>query len=178
MNLFIFNPTTYEVDINPEAVTLKPFNKIVKRDKTKLKVKAKAEFAYIYFMQDYKSDFQATIDPNIRSAEIIDVLEGLPEGWKPDKTINDALVFYKSRSETIASKALEKQRANIDKLIDKIGTFMGSDDANIVSKAAIMSKNVNQFIKDIDELEKVVKGQQETDSRHKGSQEKSMMEDD
>lgn len=178
MNLFIFNPTTYEVDVNPEAALLTPFKKIIKRDKSNLKARAKAELAYIYFMQDFKSDFQSTVNEDIRSTEIISVLDGLPADWKPDKIIKDALVFYKERSMTIAAKALDRQRENIDKLIDKIGDFMDSDDANEVTKAANMSSKVNQFIKDIDALENIVKGQQESSERHKGSQDKAMMEDE
>lgn len=178
MNLFIFNPSTYEVDIAPEAALLKPFSVLIKRDKTKLKTKVKAELAYIYFMQDFKSDFQSTTDSKKRSLEIIPVLEGLPEGWRPDKLIKEALLFYKERSLTIASKALDRQRDNIDKLIDKVGKFMKSDDANEVVKAANLSSKVLPFIKDIDDLEKMVKGQQESSSRHKGSQDKAMLEDD
>ena len=179
MNLFILNPVTFEVDISPEVTLLKFANKIIDRDKTKDKKKAKAELAFIYFMTDYKSDFQSILDENDRAKEIISVIEGLPDGWKEDKIVREARIFYKERSKTIASVALEYQRANIFTLLEKIGTFMESDDANEVQKAATMSAKVNSFIKDIDELEKIVKGQQEVSSnRHRGSQDKSMMEDD
>lgn len=179
MSFFIKNNDTLEVEITGEALQLKPFIKLVNRDKTKLKKKAKAELVYVYYYADYKSEFQSIIDIKEREEEIISVLDDLPKSWKPDKAVVDAIEFYRKRSETIASKALEKQRENIDKLIDKIGIFMQDDDANIVSKAAMMSKGVNQFIRDIDELEKIVKGQQELHQGEiRGSQEKSLLEDD
>jgi len=178
MNLFILNKSTFEIDISPEVVLLKPFNKIIKRDRSKLKNKAKGELAFIYFMSDYKSDFQNILDYTERQEQVISVIDNLSDEWKPDKVVIDAMDFYKKRSETVASIALEKQRENIQNLVNKVGKFINSDDANDVSKGANISAKINSFIEDLSKLEKLVQGQQESSNRHRGSQEKGMMEDE
>lgn len=178
MQLFLFNQSTFEVDVSPEITQIKPLNKLVTRDKSVLKLVAKAELAYIYFMADYKSDFQSIIDEDERSKEIITVLDNLPKGWKPDKAVQDAIIFYKERSKTIASVALEHQRKNVYTLITKIGDFINSDDIGEIQKATTISEKIKGLILSIDDLEKIVKGQQETESRHRGSQQKGMLEDE
>ena len=179
MNLFLMNPTTFEVDINPEALLLKPFHKILARDRSINKKKAKAELAYIYFMCDFRSDYQSTVDLEQRSSDIIEVLDGLPQGYSPDKLVKDACDFYKERSKSIASVALENQRVNVNTLITRIGNFMNSDDVNTVEKASKLSEKIKPLIISIDDLEKIVKGQINSNtSSVRGNQEKALMEDD
>lgn len=47
MELFLFNKETYEVEVAPEVTLMKPFKKIIARDRSQSKNKAKAELAYI-----------------------------------------------------------------------------------------------------------------------------------
>jgi len=178
MNLFILNRDTYEVDIDPTLTLINPFKKIIDRDKTLLKKKAKAELAYIYFMCDYKSDFITILDEEIKKQEIIASIEGLDSTWKEDKVIKQACEFYIKRRETLASIALDTQTKIVHKLLAKIETFADDDDAAVVQKATAMAEKIKNLITQINDLEKVVKGQQELIARHRGSQEKGMMEDD
>lgn len=71
MELFELNKTTYDVDINPNALLLKPFKVIYNRDRSKSKEKALKELAYVYFFTDIKSDYQYIVDEDLRSDEIV-----------------------------------------------------------------------------------------------------------
>lgn len=178
MSFFTLNKETFELDISPETVLLTPFKKIILRDKSKNKNKAMGELAYVYYMVDYKSEFQSVLDEKQRSLDVISMIDSLSERWKPDKIIKDAIKFYRERNETIASLALEAQRDNIQKLINKIGDFIDSTDSNDVNRAVSMSEKLPKLIASIDDLEKVVKGQIEAKaSTHRGSQEPGMYED-
>jgi hypothetical protein len=178
MQLFLFNSSTFQIEISPLVTQLKPLNAIVLRDKGKIKTKAIAELSFIWFQCDNESDFQSILDDGDREKEIISVLENLPPGWKPDTTIRKAMAFYVERSKSIASEALKFQKENITKLIANVGKFMESEDSNDLSRATTISDKIPSLIESISKLEKIVKGQRETESRHRGSQEKGMMEDD
>lgn len=178
MNLFLLNKSTYEVDINPEALLLKPFHKILARDRSQQKKKAKAELAYVWFMCDYKSDYQSYLDEEERSSSIVEVLEGLPKEYKPDKLVKEACEFYRERSKTVASSLLEDQKKGLLLLSSKVKEMLEGDEEVDVSKVATVYTKIPALIKALDEIEKVVKGQQElSSSTHRGSQDKAMYED-
>ena len=91
----LFEYAGYEVNVQPEALLLIPFQTIWDRDTSKGKNVAKQELAYIYFMADPRSDYQYLVDEEVRAAEIIKGL-GMPEGWRPDEAVQRALTFYTS----------------------------------------------------------------------------------
>lgn len=99
MNLFKLNKQTYEVEVDEGALMLAPFLALYKRDKTKSKSIAKKELAYLYFMEDRRSDYMSTIDEMERHVQVVKDLE-LPKEWKPDKKIKLAMEFYGKRSVT------------------------------------------------------------------------------
>lgn len=176
-NLFIFNPADFSVDINPELTFIAPFKKLINRDRSKYKDKAKAELAYIFFMCDYKSPYISKVDLNQRRVNIIESLDGLGSDWKEDKVVSEAMDFYLKNNESVASLALETQRNNVDKLLRKIGDFIDSEDVNEIQKAVSISEKIGGLIDSIDKLEKVVRGERESKERHRGSQSKAMFED-
>ena len=72
---------------------LKPFKDLWKRDKSKNKEIALQELAYIYFMEDSRSDYQVYIDREERSKQV-KLGEGLRENWSPDRLVQAAQEFY------------------------------------------------------------------------------------
>ena len=60
----------YNLTIDPMALSLKPLKTIWNRDKTEKKERAISEIAYIYFMEDPRSDYQYIIDREERSKAI------------------------------------------------------------------------------------------------------------
>lgn len=176
-SLFIFNPTDYSVEISPELTFITPFRKLINRDRSKYKKRAKGELAYIYLVCDFKSPYRSTINVEERKKNVIDALIDLSDDWVEDKLVTEAMDYYVENNKTIASIALEHQRNNVHNLITRIGDFINSSDIAEIQKAVVISEKIEGLISSIDKLEKIVKGERESKDRHKGSQDKSMMED-
>ena len=81
---------------------LEPFKKILKRDKSRNKDLAIKEMLFIYYYTDIKSDY-LIIDSKFRKEEIIKDI-GLPDGWKIDSTMQEAINLYEERSLTVIGK--------------------------------------------------------------------------
>ena len=76
----------YNLTFEPEILTLKVFNRLFMRDKTKDKSRFLQELGYIYFMLDPRSDYMYITDNEERSKAIIEG-EGLPDTWKVDSAL-------------------------------------------------------------------------------------------
>lgn len=90
--------------LSPEARTIAPFRKIIERDRGKAisgdsdgrkKYLATLELSYIYWFCNPKSSYrQRTLnDEEARHEKIVKAL-GLPEGWKVDELLQEAMNFY------------------------------------------------------------------------------------
>lgn len=102
MKLFSLDKSKYQVEISEEAYLIPVFSKIIRKDKDKNKKMAIKELAYIWFYSDVKSDYKSILDDSIRAKEIIEDLE-LPDKWKPDKDLLEAIAYYKKMSITPVS---------------------------------------------------------------------------
>lgn len=98
MNLFTYEG--YKLTISPEALVLKPFKQIWDRDKSKNKEKAIQELGFIYFFCDIRSDYQYIVNEADRELAIKEG-EGLPQSWKPDVKVKEAIEFYNSFKSSI-----------------------------------------------------------------------------
>jgi len=94
---------------NPELRMLVPFRKIIERDRGRKsetgvydkgdadgrkKSIATKELAFIYFFADPRSSYvESYQDLDIREAKIKTIL-GLPDNWKKDNLIDEAIAFY------------------------------------------------------------------------------------
>ena len=90
-----------QVAFSPQALALRPFAKLWKRDKKKGKPVAVAEMAAIYFYADYKSDFSEIYNPQEKLDVIKSVVTGIDAEWEPDELFQEAVDFYKSRQENL-----------------------------------------------------------------------------
>jgi hypothetical protein len=161
---------------------LKPFRDIWKRDKSKGKDKALQELAYIYFMEDSRSDYQIYVDKEERSRQV-KLGEGIPESWKPDKLVTEAQEFYAGfKSE--AALLLEDIRVAITKLREFIKTIDLSavDDKGkpiyTLNTYTATIKQIPELITSLDEAEKSIHKEAVTSDKVRGSVEKAMFEDD
>ena len=75
----LFRFEGYTVNVEPDSIMPAPFKAIWDRDTTATKSIAMQELAYIYFMDDPRSDYQYLIDDEVRMNEVIQGL-GMPEG--------------------------------------------------------------------------------------------------
>lgn len=178
----LFKYEAYKVTISEEALVLKPFKKIWDRDRTKNKDRALIELGYIYFMEDSASDYQYLVDREERSKAIIEA-EGMPNDWKPDKLVMEAMEFYASFKTTsaliledtrYAANNLRKSLRDIDlKATDEKGR-------PIYTVASIISaiKQVPQLVKELAEAERAVaKEMAENNGRVRGQRAKTILED-
>jgi len=99
MNIFEFDKTTFRVHPTPEALLLKTFGDIWKRDKSKDKELALKELSFVWFYCDVRSHFLIQ-SPEVRTIEIIKDVD-LPKTWKPDKLVNAAIEYYENNQTPI-----------------------------------------------------------------------------
>ena len=170
----------FKVTIAPEALALAPFKKLWNRDRSVSKDRAISEISYIYFMVDPRSDYQYLVDEDERSKAIIEG-EGLPNEWKPDKLVMEAITFYKSLRSTSAL-LLEDTRAVIDNVRKTLREFSfddmeDKDRINAIKSVASTVATIPKLIKDLDEAERAIAKEIVQNDRVRGSGEKAMFED-
>ena len=177
----LFKYEGYKVVISEEAFALKVFRQIWNRNRSGSKDKAIMELGYVYFIADARSDDQDLVDEEERSKAIIEG-EGLPNGWKPDKLVMEAITFYKSLRSTSAL-LLEDTRAVIDNVRKTLREFSfddmeDKDRVNAIKSVASTIATIPKLIKDLDEAERAVTSEmQNTSGKVRGQKEKSLLED-
>lgn len=178
----LFKYEGYKLNISEEALLLKPFKEIWQRDKSKNKDKALQELGYVYFISDPRSDYQYLVDEEERSKAIKEG-EGIDSKWKPDKLVLDAIAFYKSFKPTSAL-LLEDTRFAVDKLrkllreIDLTEVDDKGKPIYTLNTITATIKQIPSLVKDLDEAEKTLSKELIESNKVRGSQEKSMYEDD
>ena len=168
----------YNLTIDPMVLTLKPFKAIWVRDKTEKKDRAISEIAYIYFMEDPRSDYQYIIDRDERSKAIKEG-EGLKSSWQPDGTVKDAMKLYAS-FKTTSALLLEDTRALVDGYRNKLRDLtsdMSELDVKDVKELGAIIKQVPSMVKDLDEAERALAKEIAQSDKVRGAQEKSIYED-
>lgn len=168
----------YNLTIDPMVLTLKPFKAIWVRDKTEKKERAISEIAYIYFMEDPRSDYQYIIDRDERSKAIKEG-EGLKPTWQPDGTVKEAMKLYAS-FKTTSALLLEDTRALVDGYRNKLRDLtsdMSELDVKDVKELGAIIKQVPSMVKDLDEAERALAKEIAQSDKVRGAQEKSIYED-
>lgn len=168
----------YNLTIDPMLLTLKPFKAIWVRDKTEKKERAISEIAYIYFMEDPRSDYQYIIDRDERSKAIKEG-EGLKSTWQPDGTVKEAMKLYAS-FKTTSALLLEDTRALVDGYRNKLRVLtsdMSELDVKDVKELGAIIKQVPSMVKDLDEAERALAKEMAQSDKVRGAQEKSIYED-
>lgn len=178
--LKLFRFENYKLTISEEAFTIKVFNDIWERDKSKDKSKAIAELGYIYHFSDPRSDYQSIVSESERSKAIIEG-EGLGK-WSPDSHVKKAIEYYCSFKPT-ASYLLEDTRV----AIDKVRKFLKDIDLNAVdnnnkpiytiSNVVAAIKQIPVLIRELDEAERTLRKDMQVSTKMRGNAEKSLMDD-
>lgn len=169
----LFKYEGYEVRVAPEALTLKPFKKLWTRDKSKDKERAMMELSFLYFYCDPRSDYQYIIDDEIRM-DAVKEGQGLPEDWKPDVAIKDAISFYKSFDSTSAVLLRAASEA-VDK-IQKLIKDLEPDDTKSLKEYLMALKLIPEVASMIQDAEKSLNEEQEF-GEAKGAMEKTLFDD-
>lgn len=173
----LFKMENYEVQVADETWVLKPFKAILKRDKSKNKEIAFKEVSFIFHFCDLRSDYINITNPIDRSAEIKKDV-GLPEGWKIDPIIDEAIDFYLERSTTILEKLYQDSLKGVDgvrKYLRGAEELLEERDAN--GRPIFKPKDITASLKDVTDIMKqlkaaeaeVIKEKKELEGRHKGA---------
>lgn len=179
----LFDLVNNQLTISEEAYLLTPFKRLWDRDKTKLKERALAEMGYIYFMEDFKSDFSDVVDEKERAVEVISVL-GLPSDWKEDNVVKEAREFYRKRSEEITPLLLLRDsKVVIDKMREYFREvdFLALDDKGRpkydIDKLARVVERSAGILENLSKLETMVKKEVQSKKDKVGSKTKAVFED-
>jgi hypothetical protein len=179
----LFDLQNNQLIISEEAYALVPFKAVWDRDKTKLKETALAELAYIYFMEDFKSDFTDIVNPEERSKEIIPILT-LSKTWKEDKIVRIAREFYRERSEEILPLLfLRDVKVAVDKMreqfrqVDFLATDKNGKLKYDLEKFARVVEKSAGLLESLAKLEQMVKKEIQSKKDMVGSKIKATFED-
>jgi len=185
MNLIEFDKENVEITYSPLLLTMKPFKRLIDRDKGKKKELAKKELAFISFYADDRSIYMYIVDAAEREQELIKDLE-LPKDWKIDKDIQDAIALYKERSTTVNSSIYRsacKAAIDIANYLQTADVLLAERDENgkVVTDIAKITNALEKVPKIMANLnvaqQELIKEQKITEGRSKGSREFNMYED-
>lgn len=178
----LFKYEGYKITISEEALLLKPFKDIWKRDKSQNKEKALSELGFIYFFCDIRSDYQYIVDPEDRIKEI-KLGEGLPENWNPDKLILEAIDFYNSFKSS-AVLLLEDTKIAVHRFREMLNSInfkeLDSNGKPVYPMHTVLNtiKQVPELVKALEDAEKSIAKEISQNDKVRGAQTKSMFEDD
>lgn len=183
MNGFILKEGVLTVE--DQLWALSPFKKILKRDKSRTKDMALREMLFVYYYTDIKSDYLIMSDSKIRETEIKKDIQ-LPNEWKIDETIQEAIEFYESKSLTVIGKLYKDALTSIHEMSEYLrdtGNLLRertSSGSTVTTLAMITSaqEKLPKIMQNLKAAEKeVLKERTELEGRMKGSRSMGMFED-
>lgn len=121
-SLFVFEND--RVVINPKALIIPEFSDIWERDRSAGKKRATKELAYVYYVADYKSEY----DRYGLSKETqlgIDIM--MDRHYKPDPFVKKAIEKYKLLQETPSMRYLISMRQRVNSIIDYLDSVQIKD---------------------------------------------------
>ena len=152
----IFEISGHIVRPTPSILAVSVFNTLWKRDKSKNKVTAMQEFAYIEFMTSKKkSNPYKGYDESIKEKKII---EGVikQEGWQADDLVKEAIDTY-DKWQTDASPSLRYYNANLSALQKTIDYLNGGLDYAERNRSGMPVHKFNDVVRGIKEADQVLK---------------------
>lgn len=187
LNLFTLDED-WRVVIKPETLKLKPFKAVM--DKYTDREIGINELTLVYFMADWRSDFDDIVDLNRRQAEILNSLAD-SDKIKVDVITEKAIEFYNERQPSISLhhlNSMKKALHSLQKSMDSIDLEMQVTDAITgelkpvydtmdLNRITGMIEKSPKLIAALKEVEKQVKIELQENTSHRGSGEKSIYED-
>ena len=152
MNVFMYNNLTKVLELNePEILLVKEFNDLLKRDKSKTKDRAWAEFTYIYLAIDWKSPYNQYTEQEKHEEALSD--SGLTEEQFNDPIFRAACRKYRALQDSNKSiKLLESAKRAADQFIDYFDTIVDLNERDQNGKPVFSAEKV---MKEMSQLHKV-----------------------
>lgn len=166
-----------QVVINPELLSLEAFRKLWDRDKSKSKDGAYRDFAFIYWMTDFRSYLSDITDNEQREKETIDLIDSTGK-YKPDNLVKQAIEVYK-KDLPISLLFLEDAKAGINALRTYYRNLEGDDlKHQDASKLQANYKTIGDLIDNLEKLESKVKKDLDSENSIRGGKSKGFFEDE
>ena len=178
-----FTLRDYVLTVEDNMWGLIPFKKILKRDKSRDKDRALKEMLFIYYYSDIKSDY-LIIDSKFRIEEIKKDI-GLPEDWRIDSILQEAIDFYEERSLTVVGKLYKNALAaanDISEYLTKTKELLEERDERgkpVTTLTTIVGgiSKIKVVMQDLKAAEKeLIKERIETEGKMKGQQAMGLFE--
>lgn len=178
----LFRLENFELQIEPEALTIRAFAVLWKRDRSKSKQRATMELSVLYHMFDPRSDYMYIIN----ESERLDAIKsdvGLANTWKMDEAMLEASVIYKNLTNTASSALLESTRIAIDKVQKFLTDIdLNATDGNGKPKYAIgpiitALEKIPKLAVEIHKAKTKIESEIIESSSMRGQKEKKMFED-
>lgn len=161
---------TLEVEISAYATQVEEFKRLIKRDKGmkgdstgRYKKRARAELAYIWLMYNPKSPYmESHDDEGMRHESIVDSLD-LPEDWKIDDEMQQAIDKYRELVEDSLTKLWKSAKDGLNKLkefLDDADLSQTDDNGRPVYSVREFRATINEMpklAKSIDDLEQKIR---------------------
>lgn len=172
----------YKLTITEEALLVKSFATIWKRDKTRDKDNALREFSIMYFLLDPRSDYMFITDEKDRLLSIKEQ-EGLPSKWEPDKPLLEAMRVYRYLTNTPSSLLLDSSRMAVDKVrlfLEDLDLSKEDDKGKpkyTINSITSALKDIPNLVKNLREAEIAVNKDIEEVTKMRGQATKKLKED-
>jgi len=110
--------------INPKALMIPEFSDLYVRDKSPGKKRSLKELSYVYYMADYKSEYNA-YGLSKETQLGVDIMN--QRDYKPDSYVQKAIDKYKVLQETPSMRYLISMRQRVNSLIDYLDNAQVKD---------------------------------------------------
>ena len=152
-----------KVEIEPRMLWIPEFKDIWERDHTKTKAKAKMEFAYVYFMEDYKSEYNiyGVEKPRFVAEDILN-----DPFYHPDELVQKAMDKYCALQETFSMRYLKSVRETVNSLMkfyDELRYRSGQTNAKDYDPVPVTKalKEVESILEKLEKWEKKVMSEED-----------------
>lgn len=173
---YLFTIKNLAVVPEPEVYMISPFKEILARDKSKKKVVALQELAYIEFMSSLKKSnpFAGYNDGEREDAVIKAVFNG--ENYNPDKLVLEGIKFISELQTThspVYSLYLKSKKAveGIKRFFDEVDVNERDDRGKPIHKATDVLRSINEVPKTLatlKDLEKKIQAEDLSVSKNRG----------
>lgn len=189
MSILSLNTETYEIEIEPEALTLAPFKKLHKLDRSKTKEKFKKQIGFVYYYCSVTSEFNYITDDAQKKRQIMLTVGLIKEADNTPpigKELQEVIDFYKSfrtineelySGAFTAASVLNEQLKNAEDLLSQVDPKSGKPLYSLKDITTAI-KDVPVIMKNLKAAEKELILEQKTSAgKMKGSQTYNLFED-
>lgn len=168
----------YQLKLADEAFLVRPIRRLFNADRSERKENFWKQMSFMYFMVNPASSYSYILDMDERAAEIIKQ-EGLPEDFRPNDMLREAMETYRRMTITPSQKLLESSliaAETVSKFLRDPDILTAEDDKGRpkyqVSAITAALKNVEGIVNSLQTLQKKVEQELEDQSgKARGTQE-------